>query len=268
MVLRRVSVLLPCLVVLRPWRYCSTRSVLLVFCAPAVGAGCVAALAPYGDGGAISLGRWGYFSGIVLATAAFAPNGRAADGAVSLVALLLTGLQQFAQGWLAWWGGGTSVDGPMLGTIYSANPFGSLVLAFALMAAAVAVLAPAPLRRLGMLVAPVCATAVVLSAARAAMLLLVCGVLVLALIAVRVQGVRGLGRCTSVVALSWLVLTLSTSSLVFPGGQDPLDTTTYKQASGQTLGSTSSVRLEFWNAAAGEFRDFPLLGGGNGSYPG
>lgn len=257
--------LLPALLVLRPWVHCS-RLVLTLASLPAAGALVAAAAAPYGDGGPISLSRWGYFGGVLLATAAF---GRTPVRRIAvIVAILLAGLLQYSQAWLPWWGGGGTVDGPMLGTVYSANPFGSLMLAFTLVAAAVAVLAPAPLRRLGLVVAPLCACGVVLSAARAAMLVLVCGGLVLAVVALRVRGARGLGRVLAVAALSYAALLASTSSVFFAGESNALAATTTKTTSGQTLDSTTSVRLDYWRAAAGQFADHPVVGGGSGSYMG
>lgn len=259
--------LLPSLLVLRPWRNCSP-SLMVLASAPALGAVVVAAASPYGDGGPISLSRWGWFAGVLVATAAFArtPNRRA--GVV--VAVLLVGLQQYASGWLAWWGGGDTVDGPMLGTIYSANPFGSLMLGFALCGAAVALLAPVRLRRLGWVTAPLCACGVALSASRLAMLLLVCGVLLLTVLAARAHGPRGVLRAGALIAVTWAVLTVSTSSIFFTGGedQDALAATSQKGQSGQTLDSTTGVRFEYWSAAWGQFRDDPLLGAGSGSYMG
>lgn len=257
--------LVPSLLVLRPWRHCST-ALLTLAAAPALGAVGVALLSPYGDGGPISLSRWGYFTGLLLVTASFART--AQRQAAVAAAVLLVGLQQYAAAWLPWWGGGEGIDGPMLGTIYSANPFGSLMLGFTLAAAGIALLVPSRLRRLGWVVAPACAGAVVLSGARAAILLLACGAVLLAVLAVRKDGVAGLVRAGALAVLCWGVLALSTSSLFFTGETDALGAALSKGETGQTLDSTTNVRLEYWSAAWGEFGDNPLVGGGSGSYAG
>lgn len=257
--------LVPTLLVLRPWRRCPPALIALAV-APSCAAVLVGALTAYGDGAAISLSRWGYFSGLLLATSAFART-RTRRQAV-LVALLLGGLQQYTDAWLPWWGGGESVDGPMLGTLYSANPFGSLMLAFSCLAAVAAVLGSARLRALGLLVAPLCASAVVLSAARAAMLLLVTAGGLLILLGLRQNGARGLLRAVAVILLAWGALVLTTSSVFFSAEVNALAATTSKSSAGQTLDSTTGVRLDYWTAAWGQFLDDPLLGAGSGSYQG
>ena len=257
--------LVPSLLALRPWRHCS-RLIILLSAAPSIGALVVAALSPFGDGGPISLARWGYAGGLFLVTASFTRT--PARQAAVVGALMLAALHQYTEAWLPWWGGGGSIDGPMVGTLYSPNPFGGLMLAFSLVAIGVALLVPGSLSRLGWLVAPLCVSGVILSGARAAMLLLASGAIAVAALALRAHGARGLLRSAALIAVCWAVLTVGTSSLFFTGDRNALAATASKHASGQTLDSTTSVRLDYWSAAFGQFRDHPVLGGGSGSYLG
>ena len=257
------SVAFLALLVLRPWKYCSGW-LAVVACAPAAGSLLVAALSPFGDGGPVSVSRWGYFGILLLATASYART--SARRAMVLCALLLAGLHQYVQAWVPWWGGDDGVLRVMTGTLYSANPFGGLMLTFALLAASAAVLGSGRLRQLAWCVAPLCASGVFLSAARAAVGLLVVGGVLLGLVAFRVAGLRGLLRVVLLAALSWGFLALTTSSLLFEGGRGALAGVSSKEDAGQTLDSTSGIRLDFWSAAWGEFRDDPVVGGGIGSY--
>jgi O-antigen ligase len=253
---------LPALVVLRPWRHCPPWLLALAG-APAVGAVVVAVAAPFGDGGPVSLSRWGYAGLLLLTAAAFARTPTRRQAVV--VVVLLTGLLQYSQAWLPWWGAGG--ERAMVGTLYSANPFGGLMLALALLAAGVGVLSPPRLRRLGWVVAPLAGCGVVLSGARSAVLLLVGGWLLLAAVAARLSGRGALLRLGATVVATWLVLGATTGQLPGLSAQTTLDTTG-KQASGQTLDSTTQLRLDFWRAAWAAFTDQPLVGGGSGSYAG
>lgn len=253
------------LLVLRPWRHCATW-LIAVACAPAAGAILVATLSPYGDGGPVSVSRWAYFALLVLATASYARTHE--RRVVALCVVLLAGLHQYAQAWVPWWGGDDGAVRVMTGTLYSANPFGGLMLTFALVAGCIAVLGAGRIRRLGWLVAPLCASGVFLSAARAAVLLLLAGTVVLAALAARKAGRAGLLRVVALVALSWVVLFGTTSSLFFEGGRGALAGVDSKDSTGQTVSSTSGIRVDFWTAAWGEWRDEPVVGGGVGSYSG
>lgn len=256
---------LPALLVLRPWRVLRVWLCLLAVL-PSVGATVVASATPFGDGGPVTLGRWGYAGAVLLATAAFARTSERRRAVLAVV--LLVGLQQFASAWLPWWGGDDGTARSMMGDLSSANPFGGMMLAFALAAAAVVVLGDPVLRRLGWVVAPLAGCAVVLSAARAAMLLLVAGLLVLGVLAVRRDGRAGAWRTVGLAAVMVLVQAASTSRLFFAERGGALSASSAKADSGQTLDSTSGVRLDFWSAAWQQFLTDPLTGQGSGSYRG
>lgn len=254
-----------CLLLLRPWHRCSLPVVALAG-APALASFLVGVVTAWGDAGPISLSRWGYASAVLLATAAFARTPRRRRAVVA--ALLVAGLLQFAEGWIAWWGGGGAVRGPMVGTLYSANPFGGLMAAFAVLGAVVAATGHSRSVSPAWILAPVSVVAVFASGARAALLLVVAGALVSGCVAWRAARWGGLARVAALVALSWLAVLTSTSSLFFPGGGGAFGSVADKEAAGQTLGSTSHVRLDFWAAAWREFADNPFVGPGAGAYGG
>lgn len=255
----------PSLLVLRPWRVCP-RWLCGVAVAPAAASVLIASLTPFGDGGPVTVGKWGYAAAVLLATASFART--PARRRAVLVVLLLVGLHQYVQAWLPWWGGDDGATRAMTGELYSANPFGGMMLAFSLAAGSLVVVGAGSVRRLAWLVAPLTACGVVLSAARAAMLLLVVGLVLLALLGARVGGRRGLGRAALLAALIWGTLTVTTSTVFFEAGSGAFGGTAAKQDSGQTLDSTSGIRVDFWSAAWTQFLGNPVAGDGIGSYSG
>ncbi|MBK5308270.1 MAG: O-antigen ligase family protein [Frankiaceae bacterium] len=256
-----IAAALPGVLVVRPWRHVRP-AVALILLAPAVAALAVAVVSPYGDAGVISLSRWSYVGLLALGTAAFA---RSAARQLALVAAVLAmGIFEFAQAWLPWWGH-EDTSHPMIGQFYSANPFGSAMLCGVLLAVGTALLARRDVARLGFLVAPFCACGVWFSGSRGAILLAAGGSLLLGAIAVRSGARRAVMRLGLLVVITGAVYALLTSSVFFPDGRGE-SSAAGKSAAGQTVSSTTSVRVDYWRAGWSEFTANPVVGGGSGSY--
>jgi len=256
-----IVAVLPGLLAVAPWRHCSWGDLVLAL-APAVSALAVAVVSPYGDAGVVSLSRWTYLGLLLIGVCAFArtPERRTA---VVVVAALLLGWA-FTQAWLPWWGHEDTAH-PMVGQFYSANPFGSAMLAGVLLASALALTADGLPARVGFAIAPLCASGVFLSGSRAAIGLAAIGAGVAVAIAVFRMGARVLVRAAALVAACALFFVFLTSAVFFPDGRAGTAAGD-KRSSGQTVSSTSSVRVEYWRSAWAEFRSEPLVGGGSGSY--
>jgi hypothetical protein len=258
------ALLLPCVLVQRPWRRVPAWQ-LMVAGGPAAGGLVVAVAAPFGDGGPISLARWGLAGSALLLARAFAVDRRRREAVV--VAALLTGVWAVASAWEPWL---AALDSGryMTGPLTSANPFGGLCLAVAVTSAAAALLGRRALALTGWVAAPVASLGVVLSASRGATLLLLLSALLIGALVGRARGVRGLLAASVLGLTTWGLLLLATSPYVTGAEGAALRGMAEKQAAGQTVSSTTGVRVDFWYAAARQFLESSAVGGGSGSYAG
>lgn len=256
-----IAAALPGVLAVRPWQYVPPV-VSAVLLAPAVAALAVAALSPYGDAGVVSLARWSYLGLLTLGATAFARTGVRQFALVA--AVLALGIYEFAQAWLPWWGH-EDTSHAMIGQFYSANPFGGAMLCGVLLAGGVALLGRRDVSRLGFIVAPFCACGVWFSGSRGAILLGAAGMLLLWALAARSSLGRAVTRLAILVVATGAMFALLTSPLFFPDGRGE-SSVAGKVAAGQTVSSTSSIRVDYWRAAWSEFTAHPVVGGGSGSY--
>lgn len=256
--------LLPALILTAPWRRLS-RIRLFLPLGVALSAVAVCIVSPYAWSGASSAALWGYGATIFLVTAAFASTGGRRLVVLGVVAG--AGLLQFASGWLAWWGGGDPTKS-MIGTFYYENTFGAFALSCGAVAAVGCVLGPRRVQALCWSAAPLSLCAAVLSTTRTVLLLLVLLLAALAVIAAWDSSRRSaLPRWAGLVALTFATYALLTSTLVFPGARSSASGGFERRAAESgSLDSATSVRLDWWRAAAAETKEYPLAGGGFGSY--
>ena len=198
------ALLAPAFLVLVPWRRVS-MPVLLLPTLVALGALVVVVTAPTGWAGRHDAGSYVYASHLFVLVAAWA-----ADTCRRTIVLLLVaaaGAAEFAQGWLAYWGGGDPTA-LFQGTFYWHNQAGIFLAAAALASAAACCLATVPAHQiLGWCLGPLCAAGVVFSTSRGALLALSTGCLLLLMClllygnwfsgAVRFSAVIGAWVCTA-----------------------------------------------------------------------
>lgn len=170
-----VVAVLPAVAFTRPWRHVPTWLLWLFALLPA-SAVAVSYLTPTGFAYSRDLIVWAYAAELGVVTAAYARTLARRAAVVLFVSLL--GFYDFFQGFVPWRSGGDPARA-MVGTFYQQDMFGAFCVAVALAAAALAVLAPAPWRLVGLVVAPFGAAGGVLSTSRAAQGLLALGALAL-----------------------------------------------------------------------------------------
>lgn len=251
--------LLPALVLVRPARRDLWPLALLVLAALLT---CM--LAPFGFAKAGVIGVAAYSAAAFAVVRAFAAT--AERRIVVADVLCLVSLDQFAQGFLAWWGG-RDPHKEMIGTFFWHNQYAAFLLPGVIIGAALAVFATRQHRWIGFVTAPVCLAGIVYSTSRATMMLAVGGLVVVAAVAVAggdrrrtLPAVVGLG------ALAVGTLFFFTSPVFFPHAGNPFGATEQRAATGETLSSNTGYRLDFWKAALGELGDRPVVGGGFGSF--
>jgi O-antigen ligase len=228
--------------------------------------------------GVCLLSPFGWSGASVVATAAYAACAFAVVRAyvattgrsqVVASAVCLASLDQFAQGFLAWWGGGDPTA-PMIGTFFWHNQYATYLLPGLLIGTAQALAATRIHRLVGWVTAPVCLAGVVLSTSRASMLLAGVGVAVVVLLVLagpsssrrtpRVAAALGLGALCAAVTL------VLTSPVFFQGAASSPGAATAARAANESVSQNTGYRLQFWEAAIGQAADRPLLGGGFGSF--
>ena len=219
---------------------------------------------PYGWSGGQVAASWAYASGAFLAVAAFARTPARRQAAVVAVALI--SLDQFAQSFLAWWGG-RDPSKPMVGTFYWHNQYAAFLTTGAMLGAGLTALTRGPVRRLGWIVTPLCVSGVIFSTSRAAMALVVVGFLCLAALSVRDrQPTRALARLACVGVLSLGAAAFFTSPLFFGSdGGSPLSALD-KRSEAEPLAGNTTVRKEYLVAGLAELADRPLVGAGFSSF--
>ena len=130
-----LGVMVIAIVANRVWRW--VRPAELVAASGLVVAALVVCLAsPVGWRGANEMGNWVFAAGTFVVARAYLRTPSRVRGA--LLAVALTGMAQFATGWLAWWGGENPAK-PMIGSFYWHNQFAAFLLAPAIIAIALAV---------------------------------------------------------------------------------------------------------------------------------
>ena len=249
--------LLPALLLLRP-----PLRHLLPLGALVVGSLVVCLTTPY----AFSQAQWvsvAAYSGAAFAvvrTFASTPERRRAVACM----LALVSLDQFAQGFLAWWGG-LDIYRPMLGTFYWHNQFGAFMLPGFLLGSALAVYGHRVERVIGFICAPACAAGLLYSASRASMLVAGLGLIGLVLSAAVAADRRPrLRDCAVVVVASFASLFFFSSPLLFPHQKNPFGTDPVRAQ--QALATSAGDRLDFWHEAIAVTLDRPVTGGGFGSF--
>lgn len=252
--------LVPALVVLRPWSALSR--VELVLCtwlglAPFV----VLATAPTGWAGADDAAS---YLNVVLSYAVLRAWAVDLERRLALLAVVVAaGGLQFAQGWLAWWGG-QDPHRLFVGTFYWHNQTGIFFAAAALAALAAVVHVRGPLGRLAWCVAPLAVAGTRFTSSRGAMIGLGLGVAVLLALG-WAHSARGRNTLRLVVALALSALTalLLTRPPFFPAHPSAV-------AEGELINRSfegnGMQRLEDWRRAWEILKHWPLTGAGFHSF--
>ncbi|HEU4674558.1 MAG TPA: O-antigen ligase family protein [Motilibacteraceae bacterium] len=252
-------VLVPAFAVLRPLRLVPRREVVLAL-APAVAAFVVCVVAPTHFDGLDDAASFAYAGLLYLVLRAYAST--VERRRLVLAGVMLIGLEQFNQGWLAWWG----ADDPsklFQGTFYWHNQAAAFLVGACAVAITAAVLAVDRARWLGRITAPLLATGVVLTGSRANYaLLLGCWAGVLLIGAWRRRGVRA---ALALPLATYLLLRLVTSRFVLDVQGGPWSVLERRQA-GQGVGGSGEARLFFWRAAVDLWERHPLTGAGFDSF--
>lgn len=253
-------------VLTRAWRFLSPRTLVLLGVLP----GCAlaaAVLTPAGSTGVKAVMSYAYASSTFGFVAAFART-RARRIAIA-AAVSALGIQQFAMA-LGPWLGGRDASHRIVGTFYWHNQFGAYMLAAAMVAGVLGIFGAGLLRTSGVLIAPVCAAMVLLSASRGSLLLLVAGWLAVgAVAAAQLQERAGAlfrwGLMAVAVAGSVTVLT---SPLCFPNAARSGSGISAVQRRGgeQAADSNAAFRVAHDRAALAVFRKHPLIGVGFDGY--
>ncbi|HTY72448.1 MAG TPA: O-antigen ligase family protein [Actinomycetes bacterium] len=251
------------LAVVRPWRVLPTWALALAAWVSAA-ALVVVPVAGVGRAGAVAAGTYVLSAGLAVLVAAWARS-RVRMHALA-AGVCLAGLVEFGLGFEAWWGGGGSAPGPMVGTFYWWNPYAAYLVAPALLGLALVLAGRRPWRAAGWLATPFAVSGVVFSSSRASLAVLLVGWVVVAALQIAsadrpARRARRAGLLTLVCALApWLL----TSPLFFPGGASPLGATVARQSAGQSVALDGGYRLTFWHEAWSAFRQHPVSGTGYG----
>ena len=246
----------------RPWRTVPTAALIGAAAIP-MSAALVCVFSPEGWGGAGTIGTWAYAAATFVVFAGFART--PARASVAAAAIVLVGFDQFAQGWLAWWGGADPTK-PMNGTMGYYNQFGGFLAPVFVMAAAATTSKDRLVRLIGWVAGPFVGAGIVFSTSRGSAVAAAVGVLVLLVVlGVRQDRAGALLRVAGLGALTIGIVFVLTGPPVFAHRAVPL--AGIQQRSAVDSGSASSgYRLDFMRAAVGEFTDRPFTGGGFGSF--
>lgn len=223
----------------------------------------VCAFSPYGFSGAQTVAVAAY-SAVAFAVVAGFATSTARRHAVAGV-LCLVSLDQFAQGFLAWWGG-EDPSKRMIGTFYWHNQYAAFLLSGVLVGASLAVFSRSHHRIIGLVSAPICLAGIVYSTSRATMMVAALGLAVVALAALLAPDRRRLLPVVGALAVAGVAaLFFFTSPVFFADSASPFAATEVR-GSQESLGQNTGYRLDFWRAAVGELVDRPVVGGGFGSF--
>lgn len=260
------ALLLPALVVTRPWKRLSLP-VYGVLTAVGLAAFGVALLAPTGWRGANDAASYAYAGQLAAVGLAWA-TGRERRLLLAGLVVAASGLE-FAQGWLAWWGG-QDLAHPFVGTFYWHNQAGVFLAAGTVVGCAAAASGVRGLSLLGWLLGPLSAAGVLFSTSRASTIAAALGVVLVAL----VPGARGRlrhlaavgGFAGACVAMSLLL----SSRLFFPHAtKTGLSAATAAEAARghrESFSGNGVQRFEDWRRALAIFMHWPLTGAGFHSF--
>jgi O-antigen ligase len=250
------------LAVVRPWRELPVP-VLVVAAVLSVAALLVLPIGHVGRAGAVAAGAYVLAAGLVVLVGSWASTSRRAD--VLAAAVCVAGLLEVCWAFPAWWAGGLSAPGPMVGTFYWWNPYAAYLLAPALLGLNLAVSGPRWVA-VGWLTTPLAVAGIAFSSSRATVACLLVGWVIVsaALVLGSPRRLATLGRVALVSALSTAVTFLLTSPLVFRGGTAAFGASVSRSSGGQTVSADGAYRLEFWRQAMAAFRDHPATGSGYG----
>jgi O-antigen ligase len=251
--------LLPAVVLARPWRWLPTPALYLAG-AVSIAALAVALSAPTGWSGAPVAAAYVCAAWLAVCVAAV---GRRAPDAVARLSVLVSiaALVEFAEAWLPWWGSEDPTR-PLLGTFYWHDPFAAFLLPGAALALWQWNVGTRLVRLVGGLTLCLGAIGIVYSTSRATLACL--GMALLLTVAI---GLGDSGR------LRWLLrsgggLVLAAAATYFVAGppffphHQAAVAGIQQRAAGQSLGQNGGYRLEFWREALNLFTRHPWSGGG------
>ena len=153
----------------------------------------------------------------------------------------------------------------MVGTFYWHNQFAAFLLAPALIALALVVRNRAPWRLVGWVVAPLATAGVVYSTSRGALGILICGWLVIGVLACRVKpNRRAVVRWLAASLLAAGVTVAVSGPPFFPSSASPFAATQARASGGDTADANSAYRVRMWHEAVIVFDHHPVVGVGYG----
>jgi len=201
---------------------------------------------------------WLYAGLLGLGVLAYARSPRRRLLVVSILGV--AALDQFGQGWLAWWGGG-DVSALMTGTVGWHNPFAAFVAAPLLVGWCLVMRGRGAVRLGAALLVPWLGAAVLLSGSRATIGLVLLGALTLVLFAVRSWGevIRLGGAVSAAPAAVWLL----SSSWLMPLGSAVTNTALGRD---EAAGGNLVLRAHYDWAGLQLAGQHPLTGAGFDSY--
>ncbi|HTD76050.1 MAG TPA: O-antigen ligase family protein [Chloroflexota bacterium] len=242
----------------RVWRWVRPRE--LVAAAGLVAAALVVCLAsPVGWRGANELGNWAFAAGTFVVARSYLRTTARVRGV--LLAVALTGMAQFATGWLAWWGGENPAQ-PMIGSFYWHNQFAAFLLAPAIIAKALAVWPRRPGVAAGWFVAPICSAGILFSTSRATLGLLVVGWLAAGVVALLRPGRRGsMARLLALAALTVVTSFVLTGPPFFPHRALP-SAAVAQRTQEQSAGGNAEWRTKVWEQVPQVYAAYPVTGTG------
>lgn len=255
----------PAVFATRPWRHLPP-GVLAVVASLPLSAVVVCLFTPYQWAQAPVVAGW-VWAGMLFVVAAAFTRTPARRVAVA-VAVMFAGFDEFARGFLAWWGG-QHADQPMFGTFSWYNPFGAYLIVPAVVGFTVLLIGHGRIRGVGGLVAAFTTAGTVFSTSRGSM-----GFLGLGFLAVAATALVRAPRRWRVVAtgVGWAAATAGlmvvlTGPAVFPHPGSPLAAVLHRaaQPTGSLVGN-SGYRLDYMLAGVREFLARPVLGAGFGSF--
>jgi O-antigen ligase len=177
-----------------------------------------------------------------------------------VVVLLVVGLQQLAQAWYPWWGGGDPTIG-LVGSFYWLNQFAAFQGGIAVLGVAVAMRSSGNLRTFAVVSTPVIAAGVWLSGSRAGLAMWLLGAALVAALGarrVRQSAVVG-GQVVVSFVLAWLL-----ASPALMGAANGV--TGLTAANRGDAASDALHRVDFWHAALTLALRHPWLGTGFDSF--
>jgi len=253
-------------VLIRAWRFLTPVTLMVLAAVPAC-ALLVAVLMPSGGAGVRAVQSYAYAAATFAFVVAFART--PARRIAVVLAVCGLGVQQFAMA-LGPWLGGADASRRIVGTFYWHNQFGAYMLAASSAAVVLGTFGTRAARSAALVVAPVCAAMVLLSASRGSLLLLAAlWAAVGFLVAVQATGrFWGLVRWGAMTIAVIGVVTALTSPVLFPGsGQSGTGVSAVRRREAeQDTGNNVGFRVAHNRAALAVFRAHPIAGVGFDGY--